>query len=33
VADKYGVANAYLLPIICYVVILLFGVRFYKVRD
>jgi MFS transporter, FHS family, L-fucose permease len=33
VADKHGVANAYLLPIICYVVILLFGVRFYKVRD
>jgi FHS family L-fucose permease-like MFS transporter len=30
VADQYGVANAYLLPIICYVVIFLFGIRLYK---
>lgn len=31
VADK-DVASAYYLPIICYVVIFLFGARFYKVR-
>ncbi len=30
VADRHGVANAYLLPIICYLVILLFGLRLYK---
>jgi len=30
VADKFDVATAYLLPIICYVVILLFALRFYK---
>lgn len=29
-ADKFDVATAYLLPIICYVVILLFAVKFYK---
>lgn len=32
VADSVGVANAYYLPIICYVVIFLFGFRFYKVK-
>lgn len=33
VADSAGVANAYYLPIICYVVILFFGARFYKVKN
>jgi MFS transporter, FHS family, L-fucose permease len=32
VADKTSVATAYLLPVICYAVILLFAVRFYKQR-
>lgn len=32
VADNYGIANAYFLPIICYVVIFLFGAKFYKVK-
>lgn len=32
VADQYGVNNAYYLPIICYVVIFLFGYRFYRTR-
>lgn len=32
VADSYGIANAYYLPIICYLVIFLFGARFYKVK-
>ena len=32
-ADAYDVATAYYLPIICYIVIFLFGARFYKVRD
>lgn len=31
-ADRYGVAHAYYLPIICYLVILFFGLRFYKVK-
>lgn len=30
VADTYDVATAYLLPIVCYAVIFLFGVRLYK---
>jgi len=30
VADKTSVANAYLLPIICYSVILLFAVKYCK---
>lgn len=30
VADKFDVATAYLMPIICYVVILLFAVKFWK---
>ena len=30
VADRTDVATAYLLPIICYVVILLFAIKFYK---
>ncbi|MCE2998182.1 MAG: L-fucose:H+ symporter permease [Cyclobacteriaceae bacterium] len=30
VADKYSVATAYLLPIICYFMIFLFAVKFYK---
>jgi FHS family L-fucose permease-like MFS transporter len=29
-ADHYGVANAYYLPIICYIVIFLYGARLYK---
>lgn len=31
-ADQYGVAHAYYLPILCYVIIFLFGIRFYKVK-
>jgi len=31
-ADSAGVAHAYYLPIICYMVIFLFGARFYKVK-
>lgn len=31
-ADNYGIAHAYYLPIICYVVIFLFGAKFYKVQ-
>jgi FHS family L-fucose permease-like MFS transporter len=31
-ADQFGVAHAYYLPIICYIVIFLFGSRFYKVK-
>ena len=31
-ADNVGVAHAYYLPIICYVVIFLFGMRFYRVK-
>ncbi|MCU0420113.1 MAG: L-fucose:H+ symporter permease [Cyclobacteriaceae bacterium] len=30
VADTYDVATAYLLPIVCYAVIFLFGIRLYK---
>lgn len=30
VADKYSVATAYLLPIICYFMIFLFAIKFYK---
>ncbi|MES2456050.1 MAG: L-fucose:H+ symporter permease [Bacteroidota bacterium] len=30
VADKHGIANAYYTPIICYVVIFLFGYKYYK---
>jgi MFS transporter, FHS family, L-fucose permease len=29
-ADKTNVAQAYLLPIICYVMIFIFAVKFYK---
>jgi FHS family L-fucose permease-like MFS transporter len=32
VADHHGTANAYYAPIICYVVIFLFGYKFYKVK-
>ncbi len=32
-ADKSGVATAYLLPIICYVVILIFALKYYKPND
>jgi FHS family L-fucose permease-like MFS transporter len=32
VADHYGIAPAYYTPIICYLVIFLFGYRFYKVQ-
>jgi len=32
VADHYGTAQAYYTPIICYLVIFLFGYRFYKVN-
>ncbi len=32
VADTAGVANAYYLPIICYIIIFLFGAKFYKVK-
>lgn len=32
VADSYGIAHAYYAPIICYVVIFLFGYKFYKVK-
>ncbi|MBE9601222.1 L-fucose:H+ symporter permease [Pedobacter sp. MC2016-24] len=32
VADKYGIANAYYTPIICYIVIFLFAYKFYKVK-
>ena len=31
-ADRYDVAQAYYLPILCYIVIFLFGMRFYKVE-
>jgi len=31
-ADSAGVATAYYLPIICYIVIFLFGFKFYKVK-
>ncbi|MGY4384064.1 FHS family L-fucose permease-like MFS transporter [Pedobacter sp. UYP24] len=31
-ADHYGVANAYYLPIICYIIIFMFGYKLYKVR-
>lgn len=30
VADKMDVATAYLLPIICYTVILIFALKYYK---
>jgi FHS family L-fucose permease-like MFS transporter len=30
VADHYGIANAYYTPIICYVIIFVFGARMYK---
>jgi len=32
IADHYGVANAYYLPIICYAIIFMFGYKFYKVK-
>ncbi|MBE9601521.1 L-fucose:H+ symporter permease [Pedobacter sp. MC2016-24] len=32
VADSYGIAHAYYAPIICYIVIFLFGYKFYKVK-
>jgi len=31
-ADHFGVAKAYYLPIVCYLVILLFGIRFYQIK-
>lgn len=31
-ADQFGVAHAYYLPIICYIVIFFFGAKFYKVK-
>lgn len=31
-ADRFGIAQAYYLPIICYVVIFLFATKFYKVQ-
>jgi FHS family L-fucose permease-like MFS transporter len=31
-ADQFGIAHAYYMPIICYVVIFLFAYRFYKVK-
>jgi len=31
-ADSYGIEHAYYLPILCYVIIFLFGYRFYKVQ-
>ncbi|SDK63674.1 MFS transporter, FHS family, L-fucose permease [Pedobacter sp. ok626] len=31
-ADSYGIAHAYYAPIICYIVIFLFGYKFYKVK-
>lgn len=30
-ADRYGVAHAYYLPVVCYLVIFLFAAKFYKV--
>ena len=33
VADKTSVATAYLLPIICYFMIFLFAVKFYKIEE
>lgn len=33
VADSAGVAHAYYLPIICYLVIFMFGAKFYKVKQ
>ncbi len=33
VIANHNVAQAYCLPIICYVVIFLFGFKFYKVRE
>jgi FHS family L-fucose permease-like MFS transporter len=32
IADHYNIATAYYLPIICYVVIFMFGYKFYKVK-
>jgi len=32
VADSAGVAHAYYLPVICYIVIFLFGAKFFKVK-
>jgi len=32
VADNVGIAEAYYLPIICYLIIFLFGYKFYKVK-
>lgn len=32
VADHHGVAQAYYTPIICYIIIFLFGYKFYKVK-
>lgn len=31
-ADRFGIAQAYYFPIVCYIVIFLFGYRFYKVK-
>ena len=33
VADKTNVATAYLMPILCYVVILVFALKFYKPKE
>ncbi|RZM24793.1 MAG: sugar MFS transporter [Pedobacter sp.] len=32
IGDHYGISNAYYAPIICYIVIFLFGYKFYKVK-
>ena len=32
VADHHGVANAYYAPIFCYIIIFMFGYKFYKVK-
>ena len=32
-ADKFGVMNAYYVPIGCYLIIALFGFKFYKVHE
>ena len=32
IGDHYGISNAYYAPIICYIVIFMFGYKFYKVK-
>lgn len=31
-ADNFGLAHAYYLPIVCYIIIFLFGIKYYKVK-